>query len=99
MKKSADRYNCPNCGAPIDSTVCPYCGTTFYDFASIGINENAYVRIKVPSGQILVFKAYVIGATWENTINEYPKFTAEFMILPDDRGVLWERRNIIEHTD
>lgn len=93
MKTSAERYNCPNCGAPIDSTVCPYCGTTFYDFASIGINETTYVRIKVPSGEILVFRAFVDNATLEmGSANEYPTFTAEFVILPDDRGVLLERR-------
>lgn len=27
------RHNCPNCGAPIESVQCPYCGTMFYDFA------------------------------------------------------------------
>lgn len=29
------KTNCPNCGAPISSIECPYCGTVFYDFATI----------------------------------------------------------------
>ena len=24
--------NCPNCGAPIETEKCPYCGTTLYTF-------------------------------------------------------------------
>lgn len=24
-----DEFNCPNCGAPITSTECPYCGSVF----------------------------------------------------------------------
>ena len=24
--------NCPNCGAPITSKTCPYCGTTFINY-------------------------------------------------------------------
>lgn len=26
--------NCPNCGAPIETEKCPYCGTIFLDFAA-----------------------------------------------------------------
>lgn len=24
-----DKFNCPNCGAPISNTECPYCGSVF----------------------------------------------------------------------
>ena len=27
-----NRLNCPNCGAPITSKICPYCGTTFINY-------------------------------------------------------------------
>ena len=27
-----NRLNCPNCGAPITSKTCPYCGTTFINY-------------------------------------------------------------------
>lgn len=26
--------NCPNCGAPIETAKCPYCGTLFIDFGA-----------------------------------------------------------------
>ena len=29
-----DSTNCPNCGAPIESDKCAYCGTIFVDFAA-----------------------------------------------------------------
>lgn len=41
-----ERLNCPNCGAPIRDTECPYCGTLFYDFASIDLEKAAYIRVK-----------------------------------------------------
>ena len=27
-----NKLNCPNCGAPITSKTCPYCGTTFVNY-------------------------------------------------------------------
>ena len=27
-----NELNCPNCGAPITSKICPYCGTTFINY-------------------------------------------------------------------
>ena len=27
-----NKLNCPNCGAPIISKTCPYCGTTFINY-------------------------------------------------------------------
>lgn len=41
------KKNCPNCGAPIENEVCPYCGTYFYDFAALDANEPCYIKIKV----------------------------------------------------
>ena len=32
--------NCPNCGAPITSKTCPYCGTTFTNY----IDEDEELR-------------------------------------------------------
>lgn len=50
--------NCPNCGAPITSEKCPYCGTLFYDFSCIDIQEPTYLKIK-HNGHIVMCKAYV----------------------------------------
>lgn len=49
------RTNCPNCGAPIDSTQCPYCGTMFYDFGAIEVGKPAWFRFKIYD-RVYVFK-------------------------------------------
>jgi predicted RNA-binding protein with PUA domain len=49
-------YNCPNCGAPISSEKCPYCGTVFYDFSCIDLNEPTYIKFKY-EGTIVMCKA------------------------------------------
>ena len=40
-----DRLNCPNCGAPITSTKCPYCGSVFFDFVTLDDGEQTYTQI------------------------------------------------------
>lgn len=41
------KFNCPNCGAPITTDVCQYCGTVFLDFAAIQTNKPSYIKFKV----------------------------------------------------
>ena len=52
--------NCPNCGAPIQSDVCPYCGTAFLDWSAFGIDKPNYIKIKLRNRVVLV-KAYLSG--------------------------------------
>lgn len=40
------KTNCPNCGAPIESAKCPYCGTLFYDMTEIDLQNPGYIRLK-----------------------------------------------------
>ena len=41
------RYtNCLNCGAPIDTDKCPYCGTRFVDIADLKINEPIWLTFE-----------------------------------------------------
>lgn len=49
-----DKLNCPNCGAPIVSEQCQYCGTMFYDFSSIEIGKPCFIKIKHDNNIILV---------------------------------------------
>ena len=39
---------CPNCGAPISSWQCNYCGAVFYDFSSLDISfdKPIFIRFK-----------------------------------------------------
>jgi hypothetical protein len=86
-----ERYNCPNCGAPIESTRCPYCGTVFYDFATVNVGEPTYIRLKA-SDRILTFKAFVGEVQITHSIDELPTANVEFVLLPDDGVILSERR-------
>ena len=49
-----DKLNCPNCGAPISSEKCQYCGTLFYDFSAIEIGKPCFLKIKLDDNIILV---------------------------------------------
>lgn len=63
------KTNCPNCGAPIDTDKCPYCGTVFIDFASIDADRPFYMKI-LHNGKIYKTRAILKSAGYE-TINEY----------------------------
>ena len=47
--------NCPNCGAPIETEKCPYCGTMFLDFAAVDADQPLYMKVK-PHGKSYVLK-------------------------------------------
>ena len=51
-----ERLNCPNCGGPITSEQCKYCGTLFYDFSAIEIGKPCYLKIK-HNNTIMLVKA------------------------------------------
>jgi hypothetical protein len=51
-----DQFNCPNCGAPIASDICPYCGTAFLDWSCIDERKENWIKIKF-NGQIRLVKA------------------------------------------
>ena len=38
--------NCPNCGAPIDSDKCPYCGTRLVNVADLEAGEPIWLIFK-----------------------------------------------------
>ena len=49
-----DVLNCPNCGAPVTSEKCPYCGTLFYDFSAIEVGKPCFLKIKWGNNIMLV---------------------------------------------
>ena len=61
MLNAKGQTNCPNCGAPITSEKCPYCGTVFYDFSCIDFFEPTYIKIK-HNGNIVMCKAIAKSA-------------------------------------
>ena len=102
-----DALNCPNCGAPITSAQCEYCGTLFYDFANVEMGKPTYLRLKI-GDTLNIFKAVAEHTEIVNEapasviycdnkpfyISEIPDWnvTISFRVVPDDRGILIEKR-------
>ena len=38
--------NCPNCGAPIEKSFCPYCGAIFLDWACFDTTRPTFVKVR-----------------------------------------------------
>lgn len=57
-------FNCPNCGAPITTDVCQYCGTIFLDFAAIQANKPSYIKFKVDNDGVSYI--YLMKLTVDN---------------------------------
>lgn len=51
-----DLINCPNCGAPIQNDICPYCGSVFLDWASFDLKKPTFVKVKDHFGHIRLLK-------------------------------------------
>lgn len=49
-------YNCPNCGAPIASDICPYCGTGILDWSALELGKENWIKIKI-GGEVVMIKA------------------------------------------
>ena len=85
-----EKTNCPNCGAPINSTVCPYCGTAFYDFATLDDERPTYIQAKI-GGQLLMFRAMANIATIEVRPDSLTRLCIDFTVYPKDEGITLRR--------
>lgn len=56
----SDQFNCPNCGAPIASDICPYCGTAFLDWSCIDEQKASFVKVKF-NGKIHLMKVHMMS--------------------------------------
>lgn len=83
--------NCPNCGAPIEDTKCPYCGSVFIDFASMDMDKPFYLKIKC-NGKVMTCKAIInhaeLSISWDNE---------EIYLHADDRVLSTLMHNNQEH--
>ena len=87
-----DKLNCPNCGAPITATECPYCGTVFYDFSAMSFDKPTYVKAEVYENQLIISRAKLTDFTMALEPNTCGRLEISMILLPDDRGVYLERR-------
>lgn len=58
--------NCPNCGAPIETAECPYCGTLFLDFGAIdiqGTGKPIFLRLKDHYGRTILRRVILTRTT------------------------------------
>ena len=62
IARSNGSKNCPNCGAPIESEQCPYCGSIFIDFACLDADKPFYIKVK-HDGQITISRVRLASIT------------------------------------
>lgn len=53
--------NCPNCGAPIQSDICPYCGSVFLDWACFDMNRPTFIKIRDHLGHVKLLKIMLVS--------------------------------------
>lgn len=63
-------YNCPNCGAAIETEQCPYCGTVFVDFGCLDTDKPFFLKIKDKDEKIKIFKVILDSINYEHDYTE-----------------------------
>ena len=80
-------FNCPNCGAPVTSHKCEYCGTVIFDFAEISMDEPSWVAVDFGDGAKRLLRVIMRDVSMRCALDAVPTITAEFILVPDDKGV------------
>lgn len=62
--------NCPNCGAPIAGSKCEYCGSVFYDWATISMDKPTFIRMNL-HGKLVMFKAVMVDLETNEQYSSY----------------------------
>ena len=93
-----DKLNCPNCGEPITSIECPYCGSIFYDFATLDSNKPTYLRL-IWNEQIVTTRVVLRSTTVNINYYNLPLIDIELMAVPDDDGVTIRQERRTDESD
>lgn len=88
-----DKLNCPNCGAPITDTTCPFCGSVFYDFATLDDSKPTYIRMRW-NNTIITAKAVMRSAAINIEPDAFPVANIEFIVVPDEDGIMLKQEVI-----
>lgn len=86
--------NCPNCGAPITETKCPYCGTVFYDFTDISFSKPTYLKIRTYEDKLLVVKGQLAEFTTNFEPDSMGVLEMKFYLMPNDKGIMLMQSDI-----
>ena len=87
---SKKQLNCPNCGAPITSSTCPYCGSIFYDFVSLDCDKPTYVRVKWYN-QIVTARVLLKNISLHCEADALPDIVVDLTAVPDENGICFEQ--------
>lgn len=62
-----NKTNCANCGAPkdVEQIVCPFCGTRYINLVDLASNEDIFVQLPMPDGEIVTKRAYVCEKSFQ----------------------------------
>lgn len=72
--------NCPNCGAPVVSNKCDYCGTYIFDFSQISMGEACWISVDLGDGSKHLLHVILNNASVDANYNE-------ISLYADDRVV------------
>ena len=62
--------NCPNCGAPVVSNKCDYCGTYIFDFSQISMGEPCWISVDLGDGSKKLLHVILNNARVDANYNE-----------------------------
>lgn len=74
--------NCPNCGAAVEiyASKCPYCGTSYFDFSNIDVNDTKPIFLRLKQGDgVLVIPVIMSSLSIESSFREDISVTMEFV--------------------
>lgn len=79
--------NCPNCGAPVVSNKCDYCGTYIFDFSQISIGEPCWISVDLGDGSKHLLHVILNNASVDANYNEISLYAdgraVKTLIKPD----------------
>lgn len=95
ITRSRGSTNCPNCGAPIITERCPYCGSLFVDFACMNADEPFFMKIK-KDDIVYIIKVMLKGVSYHQEepsilyadsrkylpYTSNPEVSVDFVIIP-----------------
>lgn len=98
-----ERYNCPNCGAPIQEDKCQYCGTVIHDFSALKLHQENFIKLRI-GDKIITFRALFQSMQVDYppseglyaddklvfSLDTPPCVHMDFEIMRDERGVYTE---------
>lgn len=64
--------NCPNCGAPYDSSLntCPYCKTSYFNMSAIDLNDRRPMWLKLRMGDMIFTSKVILKPDINISLNE-----------------------------